>query len=133
MVTMNFQVFQRRIPQRISDQPTATITMPGYISLNRAAHIALGEPVAVELLFDRAEHIMGLRPVPVETPHAFPVRPQGGKRGGPVIVSAQAFTRHYGIRQAVSRRWSAYVDDGVLCIDLKQAGRVVTSNRARPS
>jgi len=45
------------------------------------------------------------------------------------VISGQAFTNFYGIDTATSRRFPARVEDGVLCIDLKTEGTVVTSNR----
>lgn len=108
-----------------------TITQRGCLLLNRAARAAMGEPEAVELLYDQAERIVGLRPVPVETPHAFRVGISGDGAWG--SIGALGFVRHYGIDRSVARRRLAYLDDGVLCVDLRQPGYAVTSNRARPS
>ncbi|NJC15644.1 hypothetical protein F4558_005470 [Micromonospora profundi] len=126
----NFQVFTRRMVPLVK-QPAVTIQKRGNMSVNRAAFVALGEPQAVELLYDPAENIVGFRAVPTDTEHAYPMRPQGQKEDGPYIVAGMAFTKYYGIDTTISRRWPATMQDDVLCIDLKQEGTVVTSNRGR--
>lgn len=126
----NFEVFTRRMVPLVK-QPAVTIQKRGNMSVNRAAFVALGEPQAVELLYDPSEKIVGFRAVSAETEHAYPVRPQGQKEDGPYIVAGMAFTKYYGIDTSISRRWSASMQGDILCIDLKQEGTVVTSNRGR--
>ena len=126
----NFEVFTRRMVPLVK-QPAVTIQKRGNISINRAAFVALGEPQAVELLYDPTERIVGFRGVPVDTEHAYPMRPQGQKEDGPYIVAGMAFTKYYAIDTTISRRWPAAMQDDILCIDLKQPGTVVTSNRGR--
>lgn len=126
-LTARMEVFQRR-NRRAPNQPTATITTRGCITLTQAAHTAMGSPDAVELLYDRAERIIGLRPAPQPLPHAFLVRPQ--RRTDKVAISAREFLRHYGVDHSTALRRPAWMDDGVLCVDLKNPGQVVTSNRA---
>ena len=55
----DFEVFTRRMVPLVK-QPTATLQKRGTMSLNKAAHVALGSPDAVELLYDRAEQIIGM-------------------------------------------------------------------------
>jgi hypothetical protein len=47
------------------------------------------------------------------------------------MVSATAFTQHYGIDTTATRRWQPFVEDGMLCIDLTQTGTVIEGNRAK--
>ncbi|MFE3449681.1 hypothetical protein ACFXJ8_12170 [Nonomuraea sp. NPDC059194] len=124
----NFETFTKRMTS-IVKQPFVTIQKRGTMSLNSAAYAALREPEAVELLYDAEERIIGFRGVPKESEHAYPLRPQAGKSVGPYIVSGTAFAKYYGIDTTVSRRWVGYLDDGILCIDLKGPGTEVTSNR----
>lgn len=124
----NFEVFTRRLIPLVK-QPAVTVQRRGNISINRAAFVAMGEPEAVELLYDATEQIIGLRGVPRTTDHAYPMRAQGGKDDGPYLVAGMAFTKYYGIDTSTSKRWPAAMEGGVLCIDLKQEGTVVTSNR----
>lgn len=53
----------------------------GDIVLNRVAFKYLGEPEAVQLLFDRDSQTIGLKPVSSDMDHAFPVRPRGNRGG----------------------------------------------------
>lgn len=124
----NFEVFTRRMVP-LAKKPFVTIQKRGTISLNAAAYAALGSPPAVELLFDPVEKVVGFRPTDEEAEHAYAVRAQSNKEVGPYIVSGTAFVNYYNIDTTVSRRWTAEVLDGILCIDLKQDGTVVTSNR----
>lgn len=65
------------------------------------------------------------------SPHAYAVR-NGSKRGpGQAIVSATAFTAHYGIDATATRRWKPFMEDGMLCVDLTEEGTVITGNRAK--
>lgn len=61
--------------------------------------------------------------------HAYPLRAPTTKKERSFILSGTAFTKYYGIDTTVSIRRRAYMDDGVLCIDLNDPGTVVTSNR----
>ncbi|MEU9834789.1 hypothetical protein AB0D67_24935 [Streptosporangium sp. NPDC048047] len=125
----NFETFTKRMAPLVK-QPFVTVQKRGIISMNAAAHALLGEPEALELLYDPKERIVGFRAVSRESEHAYPLRAQNGKSVGPYIVSGTAFVKYYNIDVAVSRRWVAYLDDGILCIDLKDAGTEVTSNRS---
>ena len=124
----DFEVFTRRMIPLVK-QPTVTLQKRGTLSFNKAAHVAMGSPEAVELLYDRAQKIIGIRAVPPEVEHAYPMRPQANKADGPYIVSGAAFTKYYGIDTDEARRWTAVIEDGVLLIDLGAAGTVVTGNR----
>lgn len=124
----NFEVFTKRMVP-LAEKPYVTIQKRGNIAINRSAHAALGEPAAVELLYDPKDEIIGLRAVSPEVEHAYPLRPQGGKEIGPYLVAGIAFTKFYRIDTTVARRWRATMNDDVLCIDLKGDSTVVSSNR----
>lgn len=124
----NFETFTRRMVP-LTHQPTVTIQRRGTISLNKAAQVALGEPSAVELLFDVNERIVGLRGIEATAPHAYPLRSQR-EDIGPYLVAGMAFTKFYGIDTSVSIRRVVIMDNGILCVDLKQEGTAVTSNRS---
>lgn len=127
---MPFEVFDRRVVPR-SNVPALTIQKGGLFSLNRAAYIAMGSPEAVELLFDKANNLVGLRPVDSDIAHSYTIRPQNpGKETGPVTFSGSAFTKHYGIDTTVSRRWTPTWSEGILQVDLNQEGSVVVGNRS---
>jgi hypothetical protein len=125
----NFESFSKRlVPTKAT--PLVTIQKRGAMSLNRAAYHAIESPKAVELLYDRVHSIIGLRPIEIDADNAYPVRP-ATTSAGPFVISAMAFSHFYEIDTTLTRRWPAYVEDGVLCIDLiNGAGIPVTSNRA---
>lgn len=125
----NFEVFTKRMIPLVK-QPFVTIQKRGTISINASSYAALGSPEAVELLYDPAERIVGLRGVDPRSQHAYPLRAAGGKEDGPYVVSGTAFTKFYGIDTEVSRRWVGVLQDGVLCIDLTTEGTTVSSNRS---
>jgi hypothetical protein len=127
---MPFEVFDKR-QTALAKAPVVTIQRKGIISLNRAAYALMKEPAAVELLYDRDRKVVGLRPTDESTPHAYEVRVQTpSKDTGPLLVAGTAFTNFYDIDTSVSRRWTPFVEDGILCIDLSKPGAEIVANRA---
>lgn len=127
-----FEVFKKRMVPLIKT-PYVTIQKRGTMGFNAAAHAALGSPQAIELLFDPHDRIMGVRAVDPHAQHAYPIRPNSGdQHARTFLVSGTAFVRYYGIDTTVSRRWPATMQDGILCVDLKEPGTEVTGNRSRP-
>jgi hypothetical protein len=127
-----FEVFRKGAVTPSGDL-LVTLQRRGSISLNRAAFLALGEPDAVELLFDSDAEVIGLRAIDSSAPHACYVRTPTGSESGPYLVTAIAFLRFYGIEVDRARRWQARLRDDILCVDLTEAGTEVSSNRAKPS
>ncbi|WP_219419672.1 hypothetical protein [Pseudonocardia nigra] len=128
---MAFEVFDKRLTP-LSKAPIVTIQKRGVMSLNRAAHALIGDAETVELLYDRDERIVGIRPVADDVPHGYPVRPQSAtKSTGPLLIAGTAFVQYYGIDTTTSRRWTPTLRDGVLCIDMKEPGTPIVGNRAR--
>lgn len=129
---MGFEVFQKSSAP-LAKVPSVTIQRRGLLSINRSAWAELGEPEAVELLFDRESQVIGLRPVDVKSPNAYPVRPQvAGSDKGPLLVAGQLFTQYYRIDTTQARRYiDPKVVDGIMHIDLKTGGQLVSSNRSR--
>lgn len=127
---MGFEVFQKTSAP-LAKVPNVTLQKTGILSINRAAMALIGTPPQVELLWDSARQVIGLRPTDPENPNAYPARPQNAKEGkGPILVAAATFAQYYKIETGVSRRWVPFVEGDVLCIDLNQPGQVVTSNRS---
>jgi hypothetical protein len=123
-----FEVFKKRGTPVIKE-PTVTVQKNGSIALNRPAYGALGEPTAIELLFDREERIIGMRGVSRKTGHSYPVR-NTESNPGQYLISGVAFTKYYEIKTDVSRRYPAHVnEDGILCVDLKGPVTEITGNR----
>ncbi|PLC10771.1 hypothetical protein AUQ48_17135 [Kocuria flava] len=127
---MPFEVFDKRMTP-LAKAPSVTIQKRGVISLNKAAHNLVDNAETVELLYDPDRKVMALRATDDSSPHAYAVR-SGSKRGpGQAIVSATAFTAHYGIDTTTTRRWKPFVEDGMLCVDLTTEGTVITGNRTK--
>jgi hypothetical protein len=112
-----FEVFTGRA-HPAGEEEVITIYRRGLVSVNRAAHKALGEPEAVELLYDRDERVMGMRGVSPDVQHAYPVRRQ--RATSSLLVSGRAFTRGYGIPTETARRYRAQMMGDVLAVDLKE-------------
>lgn len=123
-----FEVFDKRTAKS-SKVAYVTIQRRGLVSLNEAAFQGLHGAEAVELLYNRAERVIGLRAVDPKAPHAFPVRRQGV--GHNYLVAGQAFSTYYGIDTTTARRYLAQFRNGMLLIDLKEAGADATGVRAR--
>jgi hypothetical protein len=113
----DFEVFMGRASPILRDA-ALTIYPRGLVSLNRAGCKALGEPEAVELLFDRTERLIGLRGVSAQVPHAYPLRTQAASSS--VLVSGRAFARHFGISTDVARRYPAKMIGDVLAAHVKE-------------
>lgn len=127
-VMANWETFRRRAAP-VSTVPMVTIQKRGTLSFNRPAFEALGEPSAVELLYDREERVVGLRPIDPAAPHAYQPRQQGKTANW--LVSGRAFTQYFGIETDTARRYPAVLQDDVLTVDLKQPGSDATGVRGR--
>ena len=125
---MPFETFKR---QRFKPgtQPFVTIQRKGVLSLNRAAFDALGDPEAVELLYDRENRSIGMRKVDSSVEHAYTVRSFG--KGSTWLVSGTAFAHYYDIDTSVPTRRSGRLEDDVLVIDLNDPGTPALNNRDR--
>ncbi len=124
---MPFEVFTKRMIPLTKD-PSVTIQKKGIMSMNPSAFAALGEPKFVELLYDAEKSVVGIRSVDDAVDHAYPIR-KSGARDGSILVSGIAFANHYGIDTEVAVRRKAYLEDGVLCVDLKDPGTEIIGNR----
>lgn len=108
-----FEVFTGRFKPASSKTMRVTLNTRGIFSLNDATYTALGKPDYVELLYDRARRVIGMRPVPESTKHAYPVRTQ--KNAKSYLVGATAFSRAYDLE----------VKDGLMVFDPTMAEDVL--------
>jgi len=104
-----FVEFSRRTPRGSREEPMFTLQARGLLSFNKAAFKALGEPAAVALMYDAAEHIVALRKVEKTYKNAYQVRKQ--QQAQSYLVGAQAFTAHHAIPTPRARRFAG-VDYG---------------------
>jgi hypothetical protein len=96
--------------------PRVALQTRGNISLNQAAYKALGEPVAVLLMFDKTSNAVGLQPASLDAKHVYPIRKQPNSKS--YMIGAVAFCKHYEIDVSHTRAFSPQVEDGVLVFDL---------------
>lgn len=101
----DFVEFSREESRGRREDPMFTLQASGLLSLNHAAFMALGEPVAVALLYDPGEGVVGVRKVGKDHQNAYPVRKQG--RSMTYLVSAQGFVAHHEIPTVKARRFFA--------------------------
>jgi len=129
---MAFKVFAKGSAP-IATVPAVTIQKRGLFSLNDAAYRMLGEPKAVEFLWDEDERLIALRPVPADHLNGYPARRQSLSKGtGPVLVAGSMFTKFIDLDTSLAQRWTPRLnEEGLLIIDLKVPGAVVISNRGR--
>lgn len=128
---VGFEVFQKNSAP-LAKVPTVTLQRRGLLSLNRSAYALIGNPAAVELLWDPERQVIGLRPAEETNPNAYPARPQASNSDrGPFLIAGTAFTQYYKIDTSETQRWVPQVEDGILCIDISKPGQKATSNRAK--
>ncbi|MGI8417397.1 MAG: hypothetical protein ACR2P2_14580 [Nakamurella sp.] len=114
---------------RAGRKPTATLQKRGLIGLNAAAYDAMGEPEAVEFLYNTQARVIALRPVdPAVVSHASTVRGSGAN-SATRLISATALVAYYEIDVTDSIRRDIEVRDHIAFVDLKEPGIVVRGNR----
>ena len=86
---MGFEVFDKRMAP-LAKAPSVTIQKRGIFSINRAAHKLIEEPETVELLFDKENKVIALRPS--KEPHAYSIRPQSSRDTAPSRACALAMS-----------------------------------------
>jgi hypothetical protein len=127
---VGFELFDKRLVP-VAKAPSITIQKRGILSINKVAHDMIGAAETVELLYDKEERIIAIRPAEGQSPHAYNIRPQSQRGTGQAILSATAFTQYYEIDTTVSRRWVPYESGGMLCIDLKGQSAEIRGNRSK--
>lgn len=124
----NFVEFDRQDSHAVPDEPMFTLQRRGLISLNLAAYKALGEPVAVALMYDADEGVIALRKVGRTYHNGYPVRKQANSRS--FLVGATGFTSYHKIDVEMPRRFMGHVyEDQVVGFVLTEG--VVVKSRAR--
>lgn len=100
----------------------ATLNRRGIITINRAAFRTMGQPQAVELLFDQVNSLIGLRPASPSAPNAIKVS-QRKDAGGSYRITAKNFCNYYQISTTTAMIFNNIQrqDDGTLILPLKEA------------
>jgi len=97
-----------------------TLSPRGEFYLNYGAMLKLGEPVAVRLMFDKEERLVGIAAGPLNAKASFELRAKYGPDTPARIFRATSFCQHLGIlpdRTILFRE--PQIRDGVLVLDLK--------------
>lgn len=124
---MGFELFSRRVAA-LTREPVATVQKSGTIGLNAAAHEIINQAMSVEFLYDRERQIVALRPVD-DSPHAYKLRKPSDT--GYTSVFAAALFEAYDIDVSETRRFTPYIEEGMLCIDLAGA-YTIGGHRSQP-
>jgi len=126
---VGFKVFEKASAPAKS-VPTITVQKRGLFSLSRPVFERLGNPEAIELLWDEDRKAIALRPASITAPNAYsPRESTPGK--GPLILAGSAFTQYIDLDTTQARRWVAKFEDGMAVIDTTEEPQIVTSNRER--
>lgn len=110
-----WELFTGRAKQVVKHQMVSVQTR-GNIAFNKLSYEALGEPEALELLFNPKINSFALRRGDPTLHTSYPVRKQ--PKSISYIVSAQAFCNQYGIPIDRTRRYIGEFENGMLVVDL---------------
>jgi hypothetical protein len=124
----NFEVFTGRNKPASNKTMRVSLNKRGAISFNHAAFVGMGEPKAVELLYDKETKAIGVRASTEEARHAYPVRSQGNSKS--YLIGAVAFTQYYDIKPESTIAFDPLVEDGVMVLEFSKAVNV--AQRAAP-
>ncbi len=98
-----------------------TLNAKGTIVLNRAAHEKLGEAEAFMLLYDPANHTIGLKPTNSSKNNAYPAL-LSGRHGGRKISAFQLFVECGIVVKETLEFHDAEIDrEGILLLNLRTA------------
>lgn len=93
-----------------------SLNVRGVFTLNQLAYDELGKPDAVELLYDKEAHLIGLKPSDRTIKYSYEVRRQGENKS--YLIGARAFCSYYGIDLTSTRRFDEVtIIDGVMVLD----------------
>lgn len=123
---MAFEIFDKR-KSALGKAPSATLQRKGILSLNAPAHQLINSADSVELLYDREERVIALKPS--NAAHAYAFR-AANKRTGQVVVSLTAFTEYYDIDTSKSQRLAPRKEGDMLLLDLDE-GVPIVGNRSK--
>ena len=114
-----FELFRwkNRSASSMGDAPAVSIGKRGAITLNQAAHKALGNPGAVELLYNATDRTIGIRSAVPGGTHAYRLTDVQNK-GTTFTISGQAFLHHYQLVLLETVRRRARLTNHMLVVSL---------------
>ena len=108
-----------------------TLTRYGEFRLGRRTYEKMGEPAAVQILFDAANQRFGLKPTHLEMRNAFPVLKKGYAGGRRIRVLGVLRENNIDIPDTLRFHDADFDDEGILILDLRTA-RVPQSAKGHP-
>jgi len=113
-----------------------TMNSKGVIAMNRATHERLGAPEAFNVLYDKANNAIGLKPTVPRLRNAYPAA-KSGRHGGRRVSAYRLLTEHGLYIKDTLLFPDAEIDtDGILVLNLRTAEvskRVLNHPRRRKS
>jgi hypothetical protein len=121
----NFEEFGQGPTELPGKRVGVSINPRGHFHVNRKAIIAMGEPDAVVLYFDRERKAIGMRRSPIDHRSAFRLVRKASNESGRMIFATN-FCRHHNITPTATIRFAApqVNKDGILILDLKETQSV---------
>ena len=118
MTEYNFDLFEEGPIEPSGNRVGVSINSRGHFYVNRKAIIAMGEPDAVVLYFDRERKAIGMQRSPIGRKNAFRLVNRASESGR--LIFATNFCRHYKIMPQATIRFAAPQanKDGILILDL---------------
>ena len=98
-----------------------TLNPKGIFKMNRVAYQRMGEPEAVNVLFDPPNSRIGLKPASRAGRNAYALAPRG-HHGGRIVRAYRIITEYALDLPSTVRFYDAEIDhDGILVLDLRTA------------
>jgi hypothetical protein len=99
------------------------------MTLNRAAHEALGKPVAVRFFFDETLKRIGLTETSIENRYAFPLKQRDNHSYR--FIHTGAFCSHFGINPEATMQFNDVTIDkeGIMTLELAKATKITRGAR----
>ena len=128
MTEYNFDLFEEGPMEPSGNRVGVSINSRGHFYVNRKAIIAMGEPDAVMLYFDRERKAIGMQRSPIDRKYAFRLVNRATRESGRMIF-ATSFCRHYGIRPTETLAFisPAVNHNGILVLNLHEVRSVKKS------
>jgi hypothetical protein len=106
-----------------------TLGQFGTFYLNKWAFAELGEPQAVEMLFDKTRRVIGLRPTAITNAYGFKIVPHS--TGTHMRLSAAAFCRHHKMffKGTILFNNVRVDENGIMMLDIVNATIVTRGSR----
>jgi len=130
MYGRKWQIFQGR-PNgtRVANDLRVTLGYGRTFYLNEAAFKALGEPEAVELMYDPPTSVIGMRPVDPRRRNAFPVKPHTTGRYKRISAAPFCAANRIRVHGTVLFDGAEIGPEGILELPINSAVRVQRGSR----